>query len=64
MGNNIINPVLEAMTSDELADHQSAHYSLDDMIRRKLGRLTLEQKMKIHDTLCKMVSPEGGNSNG
>lgn len=64
MGNNVIHPVLEAMTSDELADHQSAHYSLDDMIRRKLGRLTLEQKMKIHDFINKMVEPKGGNDNG
>lgn len=47
--------VQEAMTADQISAAQSDHYNMDDYFRRKLGKLTLEQKRKVAEFIDKMV---------
>ena len=58
MSQNIFKPIGESMTAEQIADHQSEHYAMDDRIRRGMGKMTLEQKQKIHDFMAKLMTQE------
>jgi len=54
-GYYVARPINESMTMEELSDHQAIHYNLDDNIRRMMGKLTVEQKQKIHDWMIRYL---------
>ena len=54
--NFVSRPVAESMTSEEAQNLQAMHYNMDDNIRRTMGRLTLEQKQKIHELMLKFIT--------
>ena len=56
VGYAIARPVAESMSMEQLSDVQAAHYNLDDNIRRMSGKMTLEQKSKVHDFMLKMMN--------
>jgi hypothetical protein len=49
----------ESMTMEQLSDHQALHFQLDDNIRRMMGKLTIEQKQKIHDWMMRYLQNKG-----
>ncbi len=48
----------EAMTALELSEAQNQHIQLDDAIRRRTGRLTIDQKTKVLALMESMLPKE------
>ena len=58
MSSNTYRSTHEAMTTEEISQAQSAHYWVDDQIRRGMGKMTLAQKNRVLEMINTMIPKE------